>query len=319
MLTDAEKAADWLLSGLELHSTLFHAGQYCGDYRASTAGHQRASFHLVLQGECWLHLRATPSRAARSVHLRAGDAAFLLHDMAHCLSPDPAPPSGPAFLTRAGAMTTLEAQPPAGSVGVACGFFEFRSDLGDAIHELLPDHIVAYHGDERLAGARVIFDLVRAEALRAADAPSALIDRLTDVLFFYALRTVASSDSIAPGLWSLLRRAEFAPLVNAIVGRPGEAWTTASMAQFCNMSRARFCKQFNDACGQPPAQFVALLRMKAAAELLRHGATTLHVAEHVGYQSESAFAQAFKRVTGRQPGACRRIKGETAQLAASIH
>jgi len=29
-------------------------------------------------------------------------------------------------------------------------------------------------------------------------------------------------------------------------------------------------------------------------------------AERVGYQSESAFAQAFKRVTGVQPGAYRR-------------
>jgi len=38
MPTSAEQTADWLLSGLELRSTLFHVGRYCGAYRASTAG-----------------------------------------------------------------------------------------------------------------------------------------------------------------------------------------------------------------------------------------------------------------------------------------
>lgn len=83
MPTSVEQAADWLLSGLELRSTLFHAGRYCGAYRASTAGHQRASFHLVLQGACWLHLPARPGRAASKSRLVAGDAVFLMHDMAH--------------------------------------------------------------------------------------------------------------------------------------------------------------------------------------------------------------------------------------------
>jgi AraC family transcriptional regulator, activator of mtrCDE len=315
MPTSAEKAADWLLSGLELRSTLFHVGQYCGTYRASTAGHQRASFHLVLQGACWLHLPAKAGRPASSTRLVAGDAVFLMHDMSHCLTPDADAPSGNEFAIRIGAMTPFD---PRGTstdgVALACGFFEFRSDLGDAINGLLPDHIVARHDDARIAGARTMFDLIRAEAARAGDGLSPLINRLTDVLFFYALRAVASADDFAPGLWSVMRRAEFAPLVNAIIEKPGDDWTTHAMAAFCNMSRARFCKQFAEACGQPPAQFLALLRMKVAAEMLRHGASTVSTAEHVGYQSESAFAQAFKRITGLQPGACRR---EHADLASA--
>jgi AraC family transcriptional activator of mtrCDE len=319
MLTNADKAADWLLSGLELRSALFHVGQYCGVYRASTSGHQRASFHLVLHGECWLHLRASATRDARSVRLAAGDAVFLLHDMAHCLSPDESAPDDRQFSARIGAMAPLDACGPAGSVGLACGFFDFGSDLGNAIGSLLPDHIVARHDDERMAGTRAVFDLIRAEAVRSADTPSPLIDRLTNVLFFYALRTVASADDVAPGLWALMRSAEFAPLVSAIAGNPGDAWTTTSMATYCHMSRARFCKQFSDVCGQPPAQFVALLRMKVAAEMLRQGASTLVAAEQVGYQSESAFAQAFKRITGQQPGARRRAYRNSPSDAALVH
>ncbi|WP_321910304.1 AraC family transcriptional regulator [Burkholderia cepacia] len=312
MPNSAEQAADWLLSGLELRSTLFHVGRYCGVYRASTAGHQRASFHLVLEGACWLHLPARNGRAAHSTRLVAGDAVFLMHDMTHCLTPDAIAPSDDEYTVRIGTMTPL-AEPASspGDVALACGFFEFRSDLGDAIAGLMPDHLLARHDDAKLAGARTLFDLIRTEAARAQDAPSPLVNRLTDALFFYALRAVASSDDFAPGLWSVMRRAEFTPLVGAIIEKPGDDWTTHTMAAFCHMSRARFCKQFAQACGQPPAQFLALLRMKVAAEMLRQGASTLSTAEHVGYQSESAFAQAFKRVTGLPPGTCRRAPERT--------
>jgi AraC-like DNA-binding protein len=310
MPLNAEKIADWLLAGLELKSTLFHVGQYCGAWQASTAGHQQASFHVVLHGECWLHLPAKPGRGAASVHLRQGDAVFLLHDMPHCLSPLPiAPPPGQES-QRAGNMQPL---PSTGallqqSLGLACGFFEFRSGLDDQLLGLIPDHIVARHDAAAPDGPRAVFDLIRAEAHRHPDAPSPLIARLTELLFFYALRSVAARDDIAPGLWSLMRRAEFAPLITAIIDTPARRWTTDSMASFVHMSRARFCKQFVEACGQPPAQFVTLVRMKVAAAMLRTGATTPDAAELVGYQSESAFAQAFKRVTGEQPGAYRRTR-----------
>jgi AraC family transcriptional activator of mtrCDE len=46
--------------------------------------------------------------------------------------------------------------------------------------------------------------------------------------------------------------------------------------------------------------------MKLAASMLRGGASMPDAAELVGYHSESAFAQAFKRVTGVQPGVWRR-------------
>lgn len=311
MPTSAEQAANWLLSGLELRSTLFHVGQYCGAYRASTAGHQRASFHLVLQGACWLHLLpSTNGCSAKSTRLFAGDAVFLMRGTAHCLTPDANAPHNDEFAVRIGTMTPFDAHgAPQDGVALACGFFEFRSDLGDAIAGLLPDYILVRRDDTKLAGARTLFDLIRAEAAHTGDAPSPLINRLTDALFLYALRAVASADEFAPGLWSVMRRAEFSPLVSAIIENPGADWTTHAMAAFCRMSRARFCRQFTEACGQPPAQFLALVRMKVAAEMLRHGASMPGVAEHVGYQSESAFAQAFKRVTGLPPGTCRRQRG----------
>ncbi|WP_408498451.1 AraC family transcriptional regulator [Paraburkholderia xenovorans] len=315
MQHNADKLADWLLSSLELKSTVFHVGQYCGTWQASTAGRQRASFHVVLHGDCWLHLPAAAERHAHSLHLSHGDAVFLLRDMPHCLSPDPRPPASGHESARFGTMSPLLAAPAdsstgmnanSSSVGIACGFFEFSSALDDMLLSLLPDFIVARRNHPSLDGARAIFDLIRAEALRDAPMPSPVIARLTDLLFVYALRSLGARDEVAPCFWSLMRRPEFAPLVTAIIEAPAERWTTETMAHFVHMSRARFCKQFVDISGQPPAQFVTLIRMKLAAAMLRSGARTPDAAERVGYQSESAFSQAFKRVTGIQPGAWRR-------------
>lgn len=313
----ADQIANWLLDGLELKSTLFHLGQYCGSWQASTAGRHCASFHIVLHGECWLHIQASAGDDTRSVRLAEGDAVFLLRDIPHCVSPDPRPPARGHETGRFGTMTPLvAAADPAStdggqrrSTGIACGFFEFRSGLDNLLLGLLPDHVVARHDHPSLGGVRAVFELIRAEALRDPHEPSPLIARLTDLLFMYALRAFDGNDNVAPCFWSLLRHAEFAPLVAAIVEAPGERWTTQTMAAFAHMSRARFCKRFVEIAGQPPAQFVTLIRMKLAAAILGSGARTPDAAERVGYQSESAFAQAFKRVTGVQPGAWRRTRG----------
>lgn len=312
MLSNADTIAERLLGGLELTSTIFHVGQYCGTWQASTAGRHRASFHLVLHGRCWLHLPARAGRAARSVPLGPGDAVLLLADLPHCLSPEPQPPAPGRESARIGTMTPLDADETAGaaSVGIACGFFEFRSALDGLLLGLLPDHIVARRDHPSQGGARAVFELIQAEARRDPHTPSPLLARLTGVLLTYVLRSLDADDTLSPCFWSLLRRAEFAPLVGAIVESPGERWTTERMAEFAHMSRSRFCKQFAEISGQAPAQFVTLVRMKLAAAILRTGASVPDAAGQVGYQSESAFAQAFKRVTGVQPGAWRRAREE---------
>ncbi|MFJ2991660.1 AraC family transcriptional regulator [Pandoraea sp. NPDC087047] len=309
-----DRVADWLLAGLELKSTLFHVGEYCGVYQASTAGHQRASFHVVLDGASYLHIGANAGQPARTISLSTGDAVFLLSDIPHALTPSATPPAD--LSTRAGTMTPLPPQPripPTGtpSVALACGFFEFRTDLDALVLGMLPNPIIARRASGRLEGMTQVFTLIQAEARRPGDTPSPLLARLTDLLFYYALREAVHAEDIAPGMWRLMRRDAFGRLAAAIIESPGERWTTDTMAEFVHMSRARFCKQFAEIGGQPPAQFVTLVRMKTAAALLRAGASLPDAAEQVGYQSESAFAQAFKRVTGIQPGAWRRQASHT--------
>jgi AraC family transcriptional regulator, activator of mtrCDE len=298
-----DKIVHWLLSSLEPVSSLFHVGQYCGDWRASTSGCARASFHVVLHGACWLHF--ADGRA--SLRVESGEAVFLLRDVPHCLSADRAKPASGETVERRGTMEALDDALP-GAVGLACGFFDFRGSISHWIVSLLPEYLIVRQGDPAYSGVHAVFELIRAEARREGELSSPLIDRLVELLLFYAVRDAARHDAVASGLASLMRRTEFATLIAAIIDAPSETWTTASMAAFSNMSRATFFKRFTEACGHPPAQFVTLMRMKIAGELLNQGWNIPRTAEYVGYQSESAFAHAFKRMTGVQPGAWRRVR-----------
>ena len=73
------------------------------------------------------------------------------------------------------------------------------------------------------------------------------------------------------------------------------------------LSRAAFARRFAALVGQPPLTYLTWWRMTLAARLLRSGDAPLAtVARKVGYTSEFAFANAFKREYGLAPGGFRR-------------
>lgn len=132
-----------LLSSLEVQSSLYHLGQYCGNWSASTSGRARASFHLILHGRCRVDLG--PGQAPLT--LAAGDGVFFLRDLPHALTPlDPLGSAAPVCRE----MRPLTPRQPDGT-GLACGFFQFRPGLADLLADTLPDVLVLRADDARYA------------------------------------------------------------------------------------------------------------------------------------------------------------------------
>lgn len=291
-----DRLIHWLISSLELETTLYHVGQYCGSWRASTTGKAPASFHLILEGRCYLHF---PDRDP--VVLEAQDAVFLLRDLPHFLSPyeDSVKPCD---------IKTMQPLQPAlpDGTGLACGFFHFRGLAAELLVESFPDYLILRANEPGAEAARNIFTMIRQEAELSAETPSPLINRLTELLLFYLVRDLAKQSKIMEGAWAVASRPQFAPLLKKLLQDPGQEWSTDDMAKTVHMSRTRFFKQFVDVCGVPPAQFLLNLRMTIAAQRLRKGESITRVAESVGYQSPAAFTRAFKKAIGEQPGAYQR-------------
>lgn len=296
-----DRLIHWLLDSLELKTTLFHLGRYCGSWKASTSGLADAGFHVVLGGDCWLHL---PERK-ESLPLRRGDAVFFLRDVPHLLSPH-ADPDEAAKAPRCPMQPFSEDVDDGGGTALACGFFAFRTPLRERFIGSFPDYVVIARDDDSLRESRPIFDLILAEARRATTEPSPLIARLVDLLFFYVIRHLCRRQEVASGLWSVLSRPEFAPLLAAILDDPASDWTIERMADVSHMSRANFHKRFSQAAGTSPGHFLANVRMTLAGRLISRGMSLSRAAEKVGYQSDAAFSRAFKKVTGRLPGSVRR-------------
>lgn len=287
-----DKLIHWLVNGLEIEAALFHVGQYCGDWRGSTAGRGSASFHLILRGDAYLHMEGRPP-----VYLNANEGVFLLKDIPHFLTPD----ASPTFPPPTCAMLPMQPEQIDGT-GLACGFFQLKGLMGDLLKDSFPDYLLIGNDTAASLAIAPLFRLILSEAERNGDMSSPLIERLTEVLFFYMVREIAQQPDMTAGLWAVASRPRFSPLVEHLLHEPGKDWSLDDMAHLVNMSRASFCRHFTLASGQPPAQFLLQLRMKIAAQRLRTGATVPHAAEHVGYQSPAAFSRAFKKVIGEYPG-----------------
>jgi AraC-like DNA-binding protein len=73
------------------------------------------------------------------------------------------------------------------------------------------------------------------------------------------------------------------------------------------MSRSAFAARFTQLVDQPAMQYLTRWRMQLAQHALpTEGATVAELASRLGYQSEAAFARAFKRVMGVAPGSVKR-------------
>jgi len=300
-MNSSSALVDWLLDSLELDTSLFHMGRYCGDWHASTHGLASASFHLIVQGRCWLHIDGDTT----AHRLDNGDAVFLLRDLEYRLSGEP---------TAAGAqecprvpMVPLDSAASDG-VGLVCGFFHFQSGLSAMIVDTLPAWIILRAGDPSLTAARNLFELILQECERLPAPSSALLERLCHLLFLYVLRQQVLDNSALGGLAALARQPAFADLLEQLIARPADAWTLESMAACTGLSRSAFFKRFNELCGQSPGQVLLMMRMRHACQLFKQNQTVADVAVAVGYQSVAAFTRAFHKVTGQQPGAYRKAQ-----------
>ncbi|AZC24658.1 AraC family transcriptional regulator [Pseudomonas sessilinigenes] len=290
---------DWLLEGLELDASLFHVGRYCGGWHASTQGLARASFHLIVQGHCWLHVDGV----SQAVRLDAGDAVFLLQDLDYRLSS--AQQASQAQQLPRTAMGALDLGAQDG-VGLVCGFFHFKSGLSSLIIDGLPGWIVLRAGDPSLSAARALFQLILEECQRGPAPSSTLLERLSHLLFLYVLRQQVNHNQNLGGLVALARHPAFAPLLEQLIQQPGQPWPLETMAALTGLSRSAFFKRFNELAGQSPGQVLLALRMRHACQLLKANQTVEQAAAAVGYQSIAAFTRAFTKAVGLQPGAYRK-------------
>jgi len=83
---------------------------------------------------------------------------------------------------------------------------------------------------------------------------------------------------------------------------PGYAWTLQNLAERVGMSRSVFALKFKETVGATPMEYLTRWRMLLAGDRLKSSDDSLaQIALSFGYESESAFGKAFRRVMGCPP------------------
>jgi len=81
----------------------------------------------------------------------------------------------------------------------------------------------------------------------------------------------------------------------------------AALASEAGLSRFHFCRAFKESTGLSPHAWLRQYRLEQAMNMLRDTDTSIaQVAAELGYASQTAFAAAFRRMTGEAPGDWRR-------------
>jgi len=192
-------------------------------------------------------------------------------------------------------------------VTIVCGFLGCDLQPFNPLIAALPRmlHLRASDDDGWLAGfARQAV----AESRAHRPGGEAMLARMSEMMFVNAVRRYASHLSEQSNGW-------LAGLNDRFVGRalalmheqPAQPWTVDEIGRRVGLSRSALHERFVQLIGVPPMQYLAQWRMQAAARmLLETRSTVASIALDVGYDSEAAFARAFKRAVGKPPAAWRR-------------
>ncbi|HEX3917882.1 MAG TPA: AraC family transcriptional regulator [Caulobacteraceae bacterium] len=90
--------------------------------------------------------------------------------------------------------------------------------------------------------------------------------------------------------------------ISAMHADPAQRWTLQALAERAGMSRSSFAARFKETVGASPMDYLTRWRMLLAAERLAVASEPVSaIALSLGYESESAFSTAFKRVMGASP------------------
>ncbi|MEU6594718.1 AraC family transcriptional regulator [Streptomyces sp. NPDC046881] len=274
-----------------------------------------AGFHIVLDGDCWLiPPEGDPSRLA------AGDVVFLPHGAAHGVSdspgrtldelpPDRTEPHGPDLVTDVGDTDVGDEEPADGRTLLLCGAYRLNREVVHPFLRSLPQVIHHPATPDRQSQLGSAVELLSQDAVRGRAGSDAALPALLDLLLVYVLRAwLEQQCPEGNGGWcAALKDPAVAAALDRMHRDPARAWSVQSLAASVGLSRTSFTTRFGSYVGQSPMAYLTWWRLSSAARILREGDAPLAaVARQVGYGSEFAFANAFKREFGTAPGAFRK-------------
>lgn len=238
-----------------------------------------------------------------------GDCFLLNSGSRFVLSSDPAlPPEDSAHIMEAATRDGVAIHNGGGEVFLISGRFEFSGNHAAVLFEALPRIINIPRASSQAEVLRWSLDQLAYE-LRSQQPGGALMStHLVHLMLVQVLRLFMVTSGDLPKGWFLaLSDRQISPAIGAMHAEPARHWTLEALARVAGVSRTVFAQRFKALVGSTAMDYLARWRMLLAADRLRSGGESVSsIAFSLGYESESSFSTAFKRIMSCSPSQYRR-------------
>jgi AraC-like DNA-binding protein len=270
-----------------------------GDVAIQFPKHQGIKCYAVLAGQCWLAVESVPD----PILLDVGDCFILPRGLPFRLTTDLS--LEPIHYTLAWdrlSKTKDVRGVTEGARYIAGGFFGFTGSHAEMLLHSLPP-IVHIRRESDKAAMRWSLERLREELRDPQPGGSLIAQQLAYMMLIQALRLhLADAANAGHGWLSALSDKHMSIAIVSMHNDPGHPWTLQSLAERVGMSRSVFALRFPETVGTTPMEYLTRWRMLLAADRLKNSSDSLSgIAQSLGYESESAFGKAFRRVMGCSP------------------
>jgi len=279
----------------------FKGGGYdvAGDLCLRFPDHEGIFFYAVIHGGGWLSLDGGPE----AVRLNAGDCVVLPRGRSFRLASDLSLPSMDGV--------ALMRDRPNGGVGyyngggdafIVGGHFVLDGKPAEVLLSVLPP-VAHIRREEDRAAMRWSLDRMMQELRDPQPGGYLVIEHLAHLMLVQALRLhLAEGARGGVGWLFALADKPMCAAISALHAEPARRWTLQALAEVAGMSRTSFALRFKSTVGVSPMDYLTRWRMLLAGDALtREDQPVSTLARALGYESESAFSTAFKRVMGCSP------------------
>jgi AraC-like DNA-binding protein len=288
-----------VLSLLKPRSYISGGFEVAGDMAIQFPKHQGIKCYAVVSGQCWLSMESVPD----AVLLTAGDCFLLPRGLPFCLTTD-------LSLTPVDFSTLLSARKNGDTVSqhegggryIVGGHFLLTGSHADMLLGSLPP-IVHIRKESDKAAMRWSLERMREELGDPQPGGTLIAQQLAYMMLIQALRLhLADEAGSGVGWLFALADKQMSAAITCMHDDPGHPWTLQKLAERVGMSRSIFALRFKEKVGATPMEYLTRWRMLVAGDRLKNSDDSISViASSLGYESESAFGKAFKRVMSCSP------------------
>lgn len=295
-----------VLSLLNTQSSFFAGLKAGGAWAIDFPPPDGIKFNAIVEGDCWL----TVEGVEKPIRLQAGDCFLLSRRRAFSLRTDLALPAVEAETVYRDAVNGIAYHGCADAFFLIGGRFAFGEEAG-LLFAGLPPIAVVRNGSDQASVLRWALQQLAHELTHPSPGSALVVRYLGHLMLVQVLRLYLAQEGDGTPSWLLaLVDPRIGAVIQAIHAAPARRWTVEDLAGIANVSRSTLALRFKQKAGLAPLEYVLRWRMQLATRALRSTQVTISsIAQKLGYDSDSAFSNAFKRTMKCSPREYRELHG----------